>query len=132
MLSLANGLNEQVIRKISADKKEPAWMLNVRLKAYAAYKKMPMPKFGPDIKIDLDSICYYAPASNKAVDNWNELPKDIKETYDKIGLPEAEKRYFGWRRCAIQLIDRLSKPKKRVGGFRCYFSRYRYRLKTIS
>lgn len=94
MLSLANGLNEQVIRKISADKKEPAWMLNVRLKAYAAYKKMPMPKFGPDIKIDLDSICYYAPASDKAVDNWNELPKDIKETYDKIGLPEAEKRYL--------------------------------------
>lgn len=92
---LVNGLHEGIVREISAAKKEPEWMLELRLQAYQEFVEMPMPDFGPDLSfLDFDKICYYAPATDKVVDRWDELPAEIKQTYDEIGLPEAEQRYL--------------------------------------
>lgn len=89
------GINERVVRDISTSKCEPSWMLDIRLQAYRQFTKMPLPKFGPDLSfLDFDKICYHAEPGAPKVSNWQELPKDILETYDRIGLPEAEKRYL--------------------------------------
>lgn len=93
-MRLANGLSETTIRQISALKHEPAWMLQLRLRAYHQFLKMPLPKFGPTLKIDFSNICYYSSQANQPTSNWADLPNDIKSTYDKIGLPEAEQKYL--------------------------------------
>src|SRR5512133_97671 len=72
------GLNEQVVRNISAMKKEPEWMLQFRLKALAHYQKRPMPAWGPDISgLDLDNIFYYVRPSEASKGNWDEVPDTI-------------------------------------------------------
>lgn len=89
------GLSEKTVRAISAAKNEPSWMLEIRLAAYQKFLEFPMPDFGPDLsELDFAKICFYAPPTDKVVDNWNELPSEIKDTYDRIGLPEAEKKYL--------------------------------------
>jgi Fe-S cluster assembly protein SufB len=95
MLKFPSGLSEQVVRDISAAKNEPSWMLDFRLQAYQQFLKMPLPKFGPDLSfINFDKICYYAQPTKHKVSSWQKLPKKIRDVYDKIGLPEAEKRYL--------------------------------------
>lgn len=95
MVKLKPGLSEDTVRQISAAKHEPDWMLDIRLRAYHQFCAMPMPSFGPDLsELDFDSICYYNAPTDKVVDRWDELPDNIKRTYDRIGLPEAEKRYL--------------------------------------
>lgn len=93
-MRLPNGLSEDTVRQISALKHEPQWMLRRRLRAYRQFIKMPMPKFGPKLDIDFDSICYYATKSDKPTTDWSDLPSDIRQTYDQIGLPEAEQKYL--------------------------------------
>ncbi len=93
-MRLPNGLSEDTVRQISALKHEPQWMLRRRLRAYHQFIKMPMPKFGPKLDIDFDSICYYATKSDKPTTDWSDLPSDIRQTYDQIGLPEAEQKYL--------------------------------------
>lgn len=93
-MRLPNGLSEDTVRQISALKHEPQWMLRRRLRAYRQFIKMPMPKFGPKLDIDFDSICYYATKSDKPITDWSDLPSDIRKTYDQIGLPEAEQKYL--------------------------------------
>ena len=93
-MRLSNGLNEDTVRQISTLKHEPQWMLRRRLRAYRQFIKMPMPKFGPKLDIDFDSICYYATKSDKPTTDWSDLPSDIRQTYDQIGLPEAEQKYL--------------------------------------
>lgn len=93
-MRLPNGLSEDTVRQISALKHEPQWMLRRRLRAYRQFIKMPMPKFGPKLDIDFDSICYYATKSDKPTTDWSDLPSDIRQTYDQIGLPEAERKYL--------------------------------------
>ncbi len=89
------GLNEEVIRSISAHKGEPDWMLEFRLKSYEFFKARPMPTWGADLSnIDFDDIYYYIKPTKDKKQSWNELPDEIKETYDKIGMPEAEKKYL--------------------------------------
>ncbi len=89
------GLSEEVIRSISAHKNEPEWMLEFRLKAYEFFKKRPMPAWGADLSdIDFNDIYYYIKPTKDKKDSWDELPDEIKETYDKIGMPEAEKKYL--------------------------------------
>ncbi len=86
------GLNEEVVRDISARKNEPEWMLKNRLKALRLFERRPMPTWGPDLSgIDFDSIKYYVKSTEKVATSWEELPEDIKETYDRLGIPEAEK-----------------------------------------
>ncbi|MGV9185935.1 Fe-S cluster assembly protein SufB [Arcanobacterium canis] len=86
------GLNEDVVRDISARKGEPEWMLKKRLKALKLFERRPMPTWGADLSgIDFDSIKYYVKSTEGAATSWEDLPSDIKATYDRLGIPEAEK-----------------------------------------
>lgn len=89
------GLSEATIRHISAMKHEPSWMLDIRLEAYHEFVRRPMPDFGPDLSsLDFSAIDYYHPVGEQVVDNWDQIPDEIKQTYQEIGLPEAEQRYL--------------------------------------
>lgn len=89
------GINEEVVRKISAIKNEPEWMLNIRLKAYHEFAKMKWPTFGPDLSsVNFDEYIYYIKSSKKTEKSWDQVPEAIKETFDKLGIPEAEKKYL--------------------------------------
>ncbi|MFC5370198.1 Fe-S cluster assembly protein SufB [Arcanobacterium bovis] len=86
------GLNEDVVRDISMRKNEPEWMLEKRLKALKLFGRRPMPTWGPDLSdIDFDSIKYYVKSTENVATSWEDLPEDIKVTYDRLGIPEAEK-----------------------------------------
>jgi Fe-S cluster assembly protein SufB len=87
------GLSEAVVRDISAKKSEPDWMLQFRLKALSIFGKKPMPTWGSDLSgIDFDNIKYFVRSTEKQAATWDDLPADIKNTYDKLGIPEAEKQ----------------------------------------
>ncbi|PWH05817.1 Fe-S cluster assembly protein SufB [Brachybacterium endophyticum] len=87
------GLNEEVVRDISAAKDEPEWMLERRLKALKLFEKKPIPTWGPDISgLDFDEFKYFVRSTEKQATSWDDLPDDIKETYDRLGIPEAEKQ----------------------------------------
>ena len=87
------GLSEAVVRDISAKKNESEWMLNTRLKALEIFDKKPMPTWGADLStIDFDNIKYFVRSTEKQAQTWEDLPQDIKDTYDKLGIPEAEKQ----------------------------------------
>jgi len=87
------GLNEDVVREISALKNEPQWMLDLRLKGLRLFEKKPMPAWGSDLSgIDFDNIKYFVRSTEKQATSWDELPDDIKSTYDRLGIPEAEKQ----------------------------------------
>ncbi len=87
------GLSEDVVREISALKNEPDWMLQTRLKALRLFDKKPLPTWGSDLStIDFDAIKYFVRSTEKQAQTWDDLPEDIKNTYDKLGIPEAEKQ----------------------------------------
>ncbi|MEY2827671.1 MAG: Fe-S cluster assembly protein SufB [Candidatus Nanopelagicales bacterium] len=87
------GLTEDVVRDISAKKNEPAWMLETRLKALSLFEKKPLPNWGAYLGgIDFDNIKYFVRSTEKQATSWEELPDDIKNTYDRLGIPEAEKK----------------------------------------
>jgi FeS assembly protein SufB len=87
------GLSEAKVREISALKNEPEWMLDFRLKGLRLFDRKPMPGWGADLSgIDFDNIKYFVRSSEKQATSWDELPADIKNTYDKLGIPEAEKQ----------------------------------------
>jgi Fe-S cluster assembly protein SufB len=87
------GLSEEVVRDISAKKNEPQWMLDMRLKGLRLFDRKPMPSWGSDLNgINFDSIKYFVRSTEKQAASWDELPDDIKNTYDRLGIPEAEKQ----------------------------------------
>ncbi|MFC4563253.1 Fe-S cluster assembly protein SufB [Nocardiopsis mangrovi] len=87
------GLNEEVVRDISGKKSEPEWMEKLRLKSLKLFGKKPMPSWGADLSgIDFDNIKYFVRSTEQQATSWEELPEDIKNTYDKLGIPEAEKQ----------------------------------------
>ncbi len=87
------GLSEEVVRDISMRKGEPQWMLDLRLKGLALFGRKPMPVWGSDLGgIDFDNIKYFVRSTEKQAASWDELPADIKNTYDRLGIPEAEKQ----------------------------------------
>jgi len=89
------GLNENVVRQISAMKKEPEWMLEFRLKALKHYFQRPMPNWGADIShLDLENIIYYVKPSEMESRSWDDVPENIKDTFDKLGIPEAEQKFL--------------------------------------
>ncbi|KQS63570.1 Fe-S cluster assembly protein SufB [Modestobacter sp. Leaf380] len=91
--SSRRGINEEVVRDISRRKNEPEWMLERRLKALKLFGKKPMPDWGSDLSgIDFDNIKYFVKSTEKQAATWDDLPADIKNTYDKLGIPEAEKQ----------------------------------------
>ncbi|MAF34239.1 Fe-S cluster assembly protein SufB [Candidatus Woesearchaeota archaeon] len=91
---LPEGLSEDVVRKISQDKKEPSWMLNHRLKCFKLFQQLKMPSWGPDLgKLNLDRITFYAkPNAKPNSRSWEDVPEDIKKTFDRLGIPEAERK----------------------------------------
>lgn len=89
------GISEDIIREISGRKDEPDWMLDFRLKSFRHYESRPMPKWGADLsEIDFDEITYYKKSSNKPERSWEDVPDKIKETFERIGIPEAERKYL--------------------------------------
>ncbi|MFT4262103.1 MAG: Fe-S cluster assembly protein SufB [Nocardioides sp.] len=87
------GLNEEVVRDISSKKSEPTWMLDLRLKGLSLFGRKPMPTWGSDLSgIDFDNIKYFVRSTEKQAASWDDLPEDIKSTYDRLGIPEAEKQ----------------------------------------
>jgi len=89
------GLSRGTVEEISKLKDEPQWMLDFRLRAYDVFMKKPMPNWGGDLgKIDFNNIYYYAKASEKTEKNWDDVPADVKNTFDKLGIPEAEKKFL--------------------------------------
>ena len=87
------GLSEDVVRDISRLKNEPEWMLKTRLKSLRLFEKKPMPWWGADLSgIDFDNIKYFVRSTEKQATSWEDLPEDIRNTYDRLGIPEAEKQ----------------------------------------
>lgn len=87
------GLTEEIVREISKQKNEPAWMLEKRLKAFEMFKRTPLPSWGPSLaKLDLDKITYFVRPDTKEARKWDDVPADIRRTFEKIGIPEAERR----------------------------------------
>jgi Fe-S cluster assembly protein SufB len=90
--SARRGLSTDVVADISAKKNEPEWMLESRLKGLKLFERKPMPRWGADLSgIDFDNIKYFVRSTEKQAATWDDLPADIKNTYDKLGIPEAEK-----------------------------------------
>ena len=95
ILKTGIGLNEDIIRQISKLKNEPDWMLEYRLKSYKAFLKLPLPSFGPDLSsLDYDTYTYFTRLANKETQSWDEVPETVKNTFDKLGIPEAEQKYL--------------------------------------
>lgn len=95
VLDTGKGLNEEVIRKISAFKQEPEWMLDFRLQAFHTFEKLPMPTWGPDLsEIDFQDFTYYKKVSQEAEVSWSDVPEAIKNTFERLGIPEAERKYL--------------------------------------
>ena len=93
--STGRGLTEEIVTTISKEKNEPEWMLEFRLKALKQFQSMPMQDWGPDLsEIDFDHIKYYQKASDKTARDWDEVPDKIKETFERIGVPEAERAFL--------------------------------------
>ena len=91
------GLNEEILRQMSTMKDEPKWMLDFRLKAYKRFLRKPMPTWGGGgllDQIDFDDIYYYVKPTEGQAKDWDMVPDEIKETYEKLGIPEAERKYL--------------------------------------
>ncbi|HBN75055.1 MAG TPA: Fe-S cluster assembly protein SufB [Planctomycetaceae bacterium] len=89
------GLNAEIVTQISKLKKEPDWMLEFRLKSLEIFEQKPMPYWGGDMsELDFQNIFYYVKASQGQEKSWDDVPEDIRKTYDRLGIPEAEKKYL--------------------------------------
>ena len=90
---IKKGLTPEIIKEISKQKKDPEWMAEFRLKALETYNKLEFPTWGPDLsELNMDEIATYVRPKSKIADNWEDVPEEIKDTFDKLGIPEAEKR----------------------------------------
>lgn len=95
IFNTGKGLSEDVVRQISAIKKEPEWMLERRLEAYRYFVEAKNPDWGPDLsEIDFNDYTYYIKPSERQQKNWDEVPETIRNTFDKLGIPEAEQKYL--------------------------------------
>lgn len=89
------GLDEEIVREISAKKEEPEWMLEFRLKALKHFEDRPMPDWGSDLSsLNLDEIYFYTKPAEAESKNWDDVPDTIKNTFDKLGIPEAEQKFL--------------------------------------
>ena len=90
---MEKGINEEIVREISKRKNEPEWMLEIRLKALEEYNKLELPTWGPDLSdLNMEEIATYVKPKSKMSSNWEEVPEDIKNTFERLGIPEAEKK----------------------------------------
>ena len=90
--SARRGINDEVVRDISEKKSEPEWMLERRLRGFDYFTKKPMPTWGADLSgIDFDNIKYFVRSTERQAQSWEDLPEDIRNTYERLGIPEAER-----------------------------------------
>ena len=95
VINTGKGLSLEVVEAISRYKNEPDWMLEFRRKAYKKFASMPQPSFGPNLDfIDFNEYTYYIKSSKNVENEWENVPQNIKDTFDKLGIPEAEKKYL--------------------------------------
>lgn len=89
------GLSEEIVREISSKKNEPNWVLKIRLKALEIYQKLELPVWGPDLsELNMDEISTYVKPKTEMKEKWKDVPKEIKDTFDKLGIPKAEHEYL--------------------------------------
>lgn len=89
------GINAQIVEEISRIKGEPDWMREFRLKSFEMFTKKPMPKWGPDLsELHFEDYTYYIRPSEKMMNKWEDVPETIKNTFDKLGIPDAEKKFL--------------------------------------
>ncbi len=88
------GINAEIVAQISEMKSEPGWMRDFRLEAFKIFESKPMPKWGGDIALDFQDIYYYLKPTEEQGKTWDDVPQEIKDTFDKLGIPEAEKKYL--------------------------------------
>jgi len=95
ILDTGKGLNANIVKEISNIKGEPSWMTDFRLKSYQRFIDVPNPTWGPDLSnIKFDEITYYVKPTEKSENNWEDVPKEIKDTFEKLGIPEAEQKFL--------------------------------------
>ena len=95
IIDTGKGLNEKVVRKISAYKNEPEWMTEFRVKAFHTFEKMDMQTWGPDLSdIDFQDFTYYRKVSQDTEKSWDDVPEEVKKTFERLGIPEAERKYL--------------------------------------
>lgn len=117
------GLTKKIVSEISAVKGESAWMLDFRLRAYELFKQMPLPTWGADLSsIHFDAITYYLKATDRQANVWEDLPQEIKDTYDRIGVPEAEKKFLAGVSAQYEsevVYESFDKELKKLGVIFC-------------
>lgn len=91
---MTKGLTKEKVIEISKIKQEPKWMLDFRLQSFATFEQLENPTFGPEIKINFEDIEFYKKVTDSISNKWEDVPKDVKQVFDKIGLPEAEQKYL--------------------------------------
>ena len=88
------GIDEEIVNQISDIKNEPDWMRKFRLDSLKIFNEKPMPEWGGDIDLDFQDIFYYLKPTNEQGKSWDDVPEEIKETVEKLGIPEAERKYL--------------------------------------
>ena len=95
LIDTGKGLNEDVVRQISKYKHEPEWMTEFRVRSFHLFEKMEMQKWGPDLSdIDFQDFTYYRKVSNETEKSWDDVPEEVKNTFEKLGIPEAERKFL--------------------------------------
>ena len=90
---MKKGLTEEIVREISKEKNEPDWMRDIRLEALKIYNKLELPTWGPDLSVlNMDDISTYVRPKSKLNNSWDDVPEEIKNTFEKLGIPEAERK----------------------------------------
>ena len=136
------GLTAKIIEEISAQKNEPEWMLRYRLNALEWYFRKPMPSFGPDLSgIRFDDLTYYLRPTEKSERSWDDVPDEIRDTFEKLGIPQAERKYLAgvgaqfesevvyhnlkveWERQGVIFLDTDTALKKHPELFAQYFGK---------
>ncbi|MCF1600952.1 Fe-S cluster assembly protein SufB [Tetragenococcus halophilus] len=93
--SSGSGLSEETVREMSRIKEEPQWMLDYRLRSLELFNKIPFPKWGPDLSgINFDDVIYYQRSSEKNTNSWEDVPDKIKDTFERLGIPQSERKYL--------------------------------------
>ncbi len=121
------GITEEIIKNISKEKKEPKWVLDFRLKALKAYFELETPDWGPDISyLDINKIATYVKPTNKEAKSWDDVPSDIKEIFDKLGIPQSEKESLagvGAQFDSEVIYHNLEEEMKKKGVIYCNFDK---------
>ena len=121
------GLNANIVRQISTMKGEPEWMTDIRLEAYEHFASRPNPTWGGNVdEIDFDDIFYYVRATDGPERDWDEVPDDIKRTFDRLGIPEAEQKFLQGVSAQYDSESVYHNIQKNPGKSGCYFPGHGY------